>query len=820
MPDAISDYFPAISKAVDEITARDTVDNWWLDTAAVGHFRCFGRTIKDITLLPFYEVAQISDALVHLFKVVDAIAQLVIGIFHNLFVADNQPTSSVDCSRHLIDIVDNLIASVLFPLVPIIQIFKDAFGIIAPASITMQKLADVSQQSSDPEHNSRALHKYNYEVLHSWLFQLRWCGQISISKADNLLRRHKELFNTSANLSQGQAFESSLDKLLKKRKDLTTYNDFKNSLEHFSPVINFLSTYVHPVPDPNPNANQKAQDLLARIVSDNWEQTKPEIAQIFATLPQDPTRVYESRVPSLSELAFRNILPIDALLNALRSNASGNHQQLLKKINELQWGLYFEKDETRNIYIARINSRVSHLDNVLLMLNLLVRKLDERFALQINNPFVPIDQLPNGPAVSQKICEVHLARAVNDQDIELLGQYYPNGLESLTFETAFGLTDAGLGRIHQHFPTLREIVLKSARRLSQEAMSNFIRDQAALTSFTFLGPVSTNPVQINAELESGRVVKFHYRGLQLGDEFIATQGIINGIAFQYYSNRPKPSSIVLTNCTYAFNPDIAHIACHQNTRRIEIRHSYPYWGQVITDQNIRAVADACPNLRGFVLENVPGYTNDALIYLVQRCQQLEEFEIGINYPQQFLHDQIITDETLDAIAAHGHNLKKLTLKYLNNVSAAAIVRVIESCPQLESLSLPGMHLSPEIFAAIERHLPRLKELDINRLSVNDLFNLTALVTALKTMLFQLKHLRVLNLNGVHVSVLLNIHKISHPLLRFYGVTRLEGIDDLMFRLKICRDLTTVSLVGNDALMSSKNLSILKAAYPGVTFILE
>lgn len=800
MPDAISDYFPAITKVVDEVIARDPVDKYWVDGYVAGRFRCFGRTIKDITLLPFYEIGQIPDVFVHLFYVVDAIAQLVKGIFHNSFIAGQQPQDRVDISRHAIDIVDNLIASALFPLIPIIQIFKDFIGIVAPETFALQKRSDIETQCNDAEHNSGELHKHNYTKLRSWLLKLRWNREISTAHADCLLRRHKELFYSAANPHQRRAFESSLQTLLRKEKG-------------FNKIFNFLQSYNYNAPAENPN--QRAGDLLTLINSDDWEQAKPQLENIFASLTQEPTRVYESNVPTLAELAFRKFLPIDAFLTALRSNEANTHQQLLKKINQMQWGLHFEKDEGKNLYVARVSSRVTHLDNVLLMLNIVVRKLDERFLLQIEHPTVSIDNLPKGPGISDKISGIYLEGLVRDSDIDLLAQSYPQGLLSLTLKIAYNLTDAGLTRIGQSFPNLREIEVNFGMRLTPANIQQFVQSLPSLVSikFTDLIPMLLQPVQY--AINNGRLKEhYSYFGIgthQVGDECIAERVPVQFIA-NYYNHasipQDKPRAIILRDCNYH---TIAQTACHANTQKLEIRYSKR--NRSITDQHVRDIADNSPNLRAFALENCVGVTSASLTHLVQHCTQLEEFEISINYDDRYLHDDIVTDALIDEIGQHCRNLKKLTIKFQGNVSVEAISRLVLNCTQLESLNLPGMNASSVVFTAIATHLPRLKELDLRFVSADN-FN-----DSFENMLLKLKHLTSLYLNHI-VKTLFKLHKMTHPHLNFYGVTDMEDLDELLFRLKACRELTTVSLVGNDRLMSRKSLAILKAAYPGVEFILE
>lgn len=806
MPDGVSDYFPAVTKALGCIAEKDTVGDEWVE-GAKGHARCFGRAVSGIILLPVYEIGQIPETLIHLFKIADAIGQLILGLFHNVFVADNTPENRVECLKKAVSILDHFVASLIYPLIPIIQIFKDTIGIVGPVTITMRGGTETLRLSNDPEYCLKGLHTFNHEKLDSWLLKLRLIRKVSIARADHLLQIHHEKYHNLATLKDKQTYEKTLHHLLDREQKFENFNDVSNFILNYSPIQ-------------AENPNECAQTLLDTLSSPNFRQAKPQIEQIFNSLTREQNVFVESQVPPLQELAFRRLNASDSFLMALHENIDANHQLLLKVLNQLQCGIYFERDNEKNAQVIRISPRVLNLGSVMIILNLIVRKLDGPFVLHIDNPNVRIDQLPRVPG---KIHWLRLAMPVKDQDVDTLGQLYSNQLLSLTLASAKDLTKQSLVFIARYFD-LNEIAIHQVGNLTPEEFYLLTEHLHKLNSITFTGFKSTNQFPIANTRGKKKICYEDERGklFQIGDEcigrFLPTIDIIR----QYYQDVTLPPdkerSIELydSGVGIQFPQDLMAIAPHPNLRKLVLRRDIA--GMDVTDACLRAVSTTCPKLQHLALINCFNVASATLVTLVSNCHELESIELGAYLHNAPLRNvpQLVTDDLLNAMALHCPNLKKIKLFSCQNLSKEALVNLIRSCPKIESLSLVGMVVHPEVFNAIRSHLPYLKELDLSYTNamIGILFQN---VNSNERMLIGLKNLRVLNLNYVQLTSAKEI-PTSQRFLTFYGVERFESLSDLQLRLNKCRELTTVSLLGNNELLNAKKLAILKASYPDVNFI--
>lgn len=165
-------------------------------------------------------------------------------------------------------------------------------------------------------------------------------------------------------------------------------------------------------------------------------------------------------------------------------------------------------------------------------------------------------------------------------------------------------------------------------------------------------------------------------------ELVAGCSLLEKVALTYTGTTDAVLSILVNKCPLT---------------RIEINGC-----QLLTDNCIESVADRCSQrLTHFVAENVfftdkgcealarcgtleyinlsnsKFITSKGIVNLIQSCPKIEVLKIK--------ECQLMNDEVLTAIAAHGRELRELDISYIKHFTFASILQILEKCEHLHKL---------------------------------------------------------------------------------------------------------------------------------------
>lgn len=132
-------------------------------------------------------------------------------------------------------------------------------------------------------------------------------------------------------------------------------------------------------------------------------------------------------------------------------------------------------------------------------------------------------------------------------------------------------------------------------------------------------------------------------------------------------------------------------------------------GEVATDATIAVAVKSCPHLRALALAEASNLTDQSLFHIAEHCGgRLECLEIGGGSQQ-------ITDAGIQAIAKHCTNLVALRLargEEGDELTDAAICSLFERCHQLAEVDLGNSDVDSALLSVIAQNLPKLTFLNI------------------------------------------------------------------------------------------------------------
>lgn len=236
---------------------------------------------------------------------------------------------------------------------------------------------------------------------------------------------------------------------------------------------------------------------------------------------------------------------------------------------------------------------------------------------------------------------------------------------------------------------LRELDLSSGATLHGLNLSLILPYCPLLEHFLLCEPSSANILDV-AAIES---LATHSKRLQI---------------FELFNNREINSDtlpILLRGCSklvelhFHFCYGIDDLCLQQIGEHCkQLRRFTSRPNDAITDLGALAIARNCPQLVGFNIFACSYVSNNALREICRSCPQLQEITLSA---------MKITDEVLRAIAACCPHLRILVVARCNLITAEAVMCVVDSCAQLQSLDIRYCHkLPPNLADKIEMLLGR------------------------------------------------------------------------------------------------------------------
>ena len=117
----------------------------------------------------------------------------------------------------------------------------------------------------------------------------------------------------------------------------------------------------------------------------------------------------------------------------------------------------------------------------------------------------------------------------------------------------------------------------------------------------------------------------------------------------------------------------------------------------VSDDAIAFIRVSCPQLVGIDTSSCKHLTDVSIVALVTQCTHLRTLWISRN--------SNYTDESLHAIASHGHKIGSLNLEYCPLLTADAVKRVFAECAALRSLFLAKDDINTDWILGVASHLP-------------------------------------------------------------------------------------------------------------------
>ena len=114
----------------------------------------------------------------------------------------------------------------------------------------------------------------------------------------------------------------------------------------------------------------------------------------------------------------------------------------------------------------------------------------------------------------------------------------------------------------------------------------------------------------------------------------------------------------------------------------------------VTDAGVKCIGKRCVRLKYLNIRGCEGVSDVGVIHVVQNCLKLRSLDIG---------KCSITDSSLQTIAIHCPQLKKLSLKGCTGISDTGVKSIAAQCCSLQYLNVQECNLDYETFAYIRGH---------------------------------------------------------------------------------------------------------------------
>ncbi len=162
---------------------------------------------------------------------------------------------------------------------------------------------------------------------------------------------------------------------------------------------------------------------------------------------------------------------------------------------------------------------------------------------------------------------------------------------------------------------------------------------------------------------------------------------------------PRLQELCLSQSWAFTSLGIAELArCCKDLRKLDLKSNLH-----ITNADLIALAHGCPQLSGVDFALAGRATSDAgMTLLVQSCPKLETISLP--------HSDSITDASLVALAHFCPRLQKVSVSNGHSITDAGILAMSTHCIHLKCLSLTGSQITDAALNSLSTHLSKLSEL--------------------------------------------------------------------------------------------------------------